>query len=966
MLGKPYSKEKEPVSQDVGCWNWCPAGSTKMGSSFCDDCPKTFIIVSGMPSSVQSTELKGNIMSRPSMESTPVTQWLKANGAEEFVEAFYDAGYEKMDDVFEEDIKMIVDEDGKKPGLAKSLIRSLKKKLEEEKKMLEPKPPERDSSVPKENTAVTQWLKENGAEKFVDAFYKEGYDDKEDVSEEVIDRLVPLPGIAQRLKRSLKKPEPKPKRDPLAVPSLPLGTELDLSTPELKTPEGITFKLPEALSTEVSGKEIPSPNSLPDGDWMVIARNSQLLYGFQMDKATPKKARRPVLHWKVAHTTDFVRAEHLEAKVTSELSYTEQSASYAKSGFNSQSASMGFPFCSASFARSEREKQASSSYHKRLYMTGIWRYPRATLYLENCTVVSPDFVDRIEKALASADPSTQLNKVFEEYGHTIPSEVLLGGQLYFQEKHEARGFIQESAVENTIKAAISAKVSTQVTNAEGSAGVSFQDGSAQKVTAHEIATRASFEAVGGDTTLASNPASWAGTVKDPNLWAVIANEGIHSTVDLLNDDLRSRVLAVWRTTPPAPHALDGHVVTIRTPAINPPVRVLGREVNASNQSTPHPVRMPDWVLSSPKGRGVAWRLSFSGHYGDKETKSNPLFWIELVGQNVLLALATSIHFDIFSDAPEHELAAIGLRQAVTNTGLPYFNRNVSGGAFATLASSEVKQLPLENASARRALWYVKPVDPAHYFGDTFADAYFLEQYDSHQVLSCQDDTSGGLPDDMRIAAVLLGFDAARPPDQVKINLPGIHTNVNEFSVLVNLDDKTDDKQKLASSCWVLKPLEDDKADGTDDRDTRIPPDVLARRDFYLQVKSKIAEEPSQGTEFEAKGEQQEWLYGLPYSTSSAVAIKSLDMEYKEDWHIGWREHTFVFGPDNRYLIVGWQVISWLRDGTNGSWWKQNEQILLTHYAAVHVKSQYDRACSWGFRVFYVEAKDYPFWGQTLS
>ncbi len=138
-------------------------------------------------------------------------------------------------------------------------------------------------------------------------------------------------------------------------------------------------------------------------------------------------------------------------------------------------------------------------------------------------------------------------------------------------------------------------------------------------------------------------------------------------------------------------------------------------------------------------------------------------------------------------------------------------------------------------------------------------------------------------------------------------------------------------------------------------------DIFARQDFYSKVLTMVGTEPGNGAEVVERVGQQQWMYGLStYSKSSAVVISSMDMNYAESWTIGWREHTFEFGPDDRYLIVGWQVISNWGDGSNGSWWKATNQILATHYAAVHVKSQYDRGCNWSMRVYYVYAKDYQF------
>jgi hypothetical protein len=66
------------------------------------------------------------------------------------------------------------------------------------------------------------------------------------------------------------------------------------------------------------------------------------------------------------------------------------------------------------------------------------------------------------------------------------------------------------------------------------------------------------------------------------------------------------------------------------------------------------------------------------------------------------------------------------------------------------------------------------------------------------------------------------------------------------------------------------------------------------------------------------------------------------------------------GPDENKLFVGWEVVSNWVDGTSGGWWKAVDQILLTNYAAVHFKSQYDRGCDWMVNFYWVDSKDYQF------
>lgn len=138
-------------------------------------------------------------------------------------------------------------------------------------------------------------------------------------------------------------------------------------------------------------------------------------------------------------------------------------------------------------------------------------------------------------------------------------------------------------------------------------------------------------------------------------------------------------------------------------------------------------------------------------------------------------------------------------------------------------------------------------------------------------------------------------------------------------------------------------------------------DVMDRMDFYFKVLNVVKTEPAKGTTIEEGQGQQTWLYGFnTYTKSQAVSIQANNQRYSESWHIGWREHTFEFGPGGPYLIVGWEVVSNWNDGTNGSWTKQVDQILLTTQSAIHVKSEYDRGCDWSVTVYWVYAKDYQF------
>jgi hypothetical protein len=416
---------------------------------------------------------------------------------------------------------------------------------------------------PLDSTAVTSWLRARYAGGFAEAFYQEGYFDVDEVEVAAVDRIVTEKGTASRLKADLERRA----RGAMVPPDLPAGTTLDLSKPEVTSADGVTFTVPTSLSVERTQDAIQSPNALQNGDWVVIARNSALLYGFRMDGPAPARARRPVLEWVVPERIDFARSEMYQARVESTVTYTEETAAYVRSGFDKQSATAGFPFCSASFERSHKERTARASARKELHQIGMWKYPRATLFLDECTRVSQAFVQAIRDALDAIDPREALRLVLLDYGHAVPVEVTLGGQLHFKHVRTEDSTTSEKQVEQEIRAAVEVKYQ----GFSGSAGFAKGTATSHSEASVALAEQTSFDGLGGDATLVSNPSGWAPTVKDPRLWAVIGNTGLCSPIDLLEPALRAEVLRHW----PPPQYLE-------LPAIEEPLEV---PVNTAARAT---------------------------------------------------------------------------------------------------------------------------------------------------------------------------------------------------------------------------------------------------------------------------------------------------------------------------------------------------------------------------------------------
>ncbi|UCC52361.1 MAG: hypothetical protein JSV68_00045, partial [Anaerolineaceae bacterium] len=198
-------------------------------------------------------------------------------------------------------------------------------------------------------------------------------------------------------------------------------------------------------------------------------------------------------------------------------------------------------FCAASFERNRRYRTAKSSQTKTIIQVGMWKYPRAQIYLDKCTVTSNRFIKAIQSALEADDKYSEVNKVFREYGHVIPSSVLLGGQLCYRKSYEINQEQNEDMVEEEWKTSLAAK-KEQVS---ASIGFAYGEGSETKTGSVDLKEFSSFTNHGGDSLLCSNPAAWAPTVNVPDLWAVIEMEGMRSTIDLLDDETKEQVLNVW-------------------------------------------------------------------------------------------------------------------------------------------------------------------------------------------------------------------------------------------------------------------------------------------------------------------------------------------------------------------------------------------------------------------------------------
>jgi hypothetical protein len=187
----------------------------------------------------------------------------------------------------------------------------------------------------------------------------------------------------------------------VGIPKLPPGATLDLTLPTIQLPDVPEFKIPDLLSVPGGGSAVIAPGSLSTEDWIVIAKNNNILRAYTAgdppdEQSDPPTATTLALDYVVPKYADFFEDMHLRSEVRSEVTYSGATASYVRAGFDKQSASLSIPYAAASFERQSKEREAKASNDKTIYMIGSWHYPRAKLYLKKFTKASTRFTAALE------------------------------------------------------------------------------------------------------------------------------------------------------------------------------------------------------------------------------------------------------------------------------------------------------------------------------------------------------------------------------------------------------------------------------------------------------------------------------------------------------------------------------------------------------------------------------------------
>ncbi|KAK1491742.1 hypothetical protein CABS01_12066 [Colletotrichum abscissum] len=310
-----------------------------------------------------------------------------------------------------------------------------------------------------------------------------------------------------------------------------------------------------------------SPSSLDELQWEFVMKNCQVMHGWYIDPVSTeiKMAPKPAFRLKSGLNLDYspdstVSTAEVEIAipnygvtdgskidvVTTEsgIKHSLVRNSFDKSSMDNKLAlgysGIGINVASGKSFDSQGE-QSSGSNRSVKSMIGIYKLPRATLFLNADDLVpTKAFTNGIEKIkeLGEEADETDVRKFYERFGQFFCHEVILGGMLLStkalvgnesQDEEKSRCSFKHAigmSVSSPVEVIIGAESKKEIASgADQSIVRSYKDSDDSVV----------FEAVGGNTILASNPQQWCATVGDYNNWRVIGRQEMKLILDSFKD-----------------------------------------------------------------------------------------------------------------------------------------------------------------------------------------------------------------------------------------------------------------------------------------------------------------------------------------------------------------------------------------------------------------------------------------------
>ncbi|RPA73625.1 hypothetical protein BJ508DRAFT_418967 [Ascobolus immersus RN42] len=315
--------------------------------------------------------------------------------------------------------------------------------------------------------------------------------------------------------------------------------------------------LKEDYSVKAGTGNHPEPIELTEQQWDAVLRNNRAFHGYWYDwnKNILVKARKPAFKLKGARPVGTETSTGNkpvvppvppfyicdDASVDVHEIRSQFQHTLAKEGFNSTAVGGSIGGGSASVPATINASWEQESAYANQDKTSIkvesivttYNFPRVTIDLECEDLELTDECKKdIERLVASKD-STWKERFERMYGTIFATKFTLGGFLHSTQHIDEKEKSKLDQIKNQSR--IAAGVSIQSPKASGSlnfAKVKSDTESDGKATLYQEA-RLTWDARGGDTLLTSNPALWAGTVKNYRLWRLMNQERLVRVKDLV-------------------------------------------------------------------------------------------------------------------------------------------------------------------------------------------------------------------------------------------------------------------------------------------------------------------------------------------------------------------------------------------------------------------------------------------------
>ncbi|KAG8675926.1 hypothetical protein FPOAC1_001921 [Fusarium poae] len=206
---------------------------------------------------------------------------------------------------------------------------------------------------------------------------------------------------------------------------------------------------------------------------------------------------------------------------------------------SSTSASLGGSYgpISASVSASEESMHSSSTsntsdtYHKT--MIAKYLFPRVDLSLDECLEPTEGLTKAIQKVEATKNIK-DLRQLRRDYGYLFCKTLTIGGRLQTQSIMADTEKTSEQEQKQSMKTSVGLAVSSPKASASVSHTQESGSANSQSQATSDKSESHAFEAMGGDSLLASNPVAWIPTVGNYNNWRIINRDGLILMSDMIS------------------------------------------------------------------------------------------------------------------------------------------------------------------------------------------------------------------------------------------------------------------------------------------------------------------------------------------------------------------------------------------------------------------------------------------------